>query len=44
MSARSFKDDHLRSRVVVCHSLLGATAHVPHDLFDPQFDLSPTDG
>jgi hypothetical protein len=29
MPAWSSKDDHLRSRVVVCHSLLGTNAHVP---------------
>jgi hypothetical protein len=44
MLARSSEDDHLRSGVAVCRSLLGATAHVPWDSFDPQFCLSSIDG
>jgi hypothetical protein len=43
MLARSSEDDHFRSRVIVCRSLLGATTCVPRDLIDPQFDLSSTD-
>jgi hypothetical protein len=44
MLARSSKDDHFRSRVAVCRSLLEATARVPRDTLDSQFGLSPADG
>jgi hypothetical protein len=44
MLARSSEEDHLRLRVTVYHSLLGATTHVPQDSFNPQFGLSSTDG
>jgi hypothetical protein len=38
------KYDNLRPRFTVCYSLLGATACVPRNPFDPQFSLSPIDG
>jgi hypothetical protein len=44
MLAWSSEDDHLRSRVIVCRSLLGATARIPVDSFDSQFGLSSVDG
>jgi hypothetical protein len=44
MLTQSSEDDNLRPRFIVCHSLLGATAHVPRDSLDPQFDLSPIEG
>jgi hypothetical protein len=44
MSAWRSEDDRFYSRVVVCRSLLGATARVPRDSLDSQFGLSPADG
>jgi hypothetical protein len=34
MLAWSSEDDHLRPRFAICHTFLGATAHVPLDSFD----------
>jgi hypothetical protein len=44
ISAWSSQDNHFWSRVVVCRSLLGATARVSRDSLDSQFGLSPPDG
>jgi hypothetical protein len=37
------EDNNLRSRVVVCRSLLRATTRIPRDSHDPLFNLPPTD-
>jgi hypothetical protein len=44
MLARGSEDDHFLSRVIVCHSLLGATACTPRESLNSQFSLSPADG
>jgi hypothetical protein len=44
MPTRSSEDGHLRSRVVVCRSLLGATACDPQNAFDPQAHHLHMDG
>jgi hypothetical protein len=41
--SRTSEDDNLRLRFIIYHSLLGATARVPQDSFDPQFGLSFAD-
>jgi hypothetical protein len=42
MLAWSSEDDHLRSRVIVYHSLLGKTACISWDSLDQQFSVSHT--
>jgi hypothetical protein len=43
MLSCSSEDDHHGSRVVVCRSLLGATARISQESHDPYFNVSPAD-